>query len=519
VATAFALAVTRPQFASLGGGGFLVYCPHPKEDRPASCAVIDYREQAPARAFADMFIREGRARTDLSQNGPLASGVPGVVAGLTLAQTLYGRLPLKDILSRPIALAKDGVVFTGYAEEAAIGRWPAFNAAAKSLFGCGSGAELRPCPPGTLIRQPDLARVLKAVSKSGAEGFYEGWVAKAVVDGLSREGGILTLEDMKTYHPKVRQPLSGRFKDFEVVTMPPPSSGGAIILQLLRYAELADAAGAFAEGFGSAPMIHALAHGMALAFADRSRYFGDPDFVKVPLDALLSPDYLEKRWEATYNPERAAAIDAPGDIAPPREGRQTTAFSAIDAEGNAVSVTTTINDNFGSGFVPPGTGVMMNDEMDDFSIEPGVANLYSLIGGRANEIQPGKRPLSSMSPTIVRDSGGNVRLTLGAMGGPRIITAVFQALLYRLRFGMSIYDAAVAPRLHDQWRPPTLFLEAFGFSPETRKRLAQMGYKIQETTSAQEGHAINQMNALERFPDGRVWGAPDPRGEGAAEAE
>jgi gamma-glutamyltranspeptidase/glutathione hydrolase len=298
VATAFALAVTRHQFASLGGGGFLLYCPHPKDGSAEACEVIDYREQAPAAAKPDMYLRDGKARGDLSQDGALASGVPGVVAGLTLARERHGRLPLKDLLSRPISLAQDGVRFTGYGEEVARGRWAAFNGPARAVFGCKRGDDLQTCAPGALIRQPDLARVLQEISRRGSQGFYEGWVAKAIVEGLSQAGGIITVDDLKAYRPKVRKPLTGTFAGLEVVTMPPPSSGGAILLQLLAYAELADKAGAFAQGYGSAASVHAIAHAMALGFADRSLYFGDPDFVTVPLGGLLSPRYLRERWKA-----------------------------------------------------------------------------------------------------------------------------------------------------------------------------------------------------------------------------
>ena len=508
VATGFALAVTRSQFAGLGGGGFLLYCPAKKD-----CEVLDYRETAPATSKPDMYLKDGKP-TDRSVDGALAPGVPGVPAGLLQAYAEHGRLPLERLLEQPIQLARGGFRFSGYGEEVAKARWPAFSPAAKEVFGCDG----KPCAPGALIKQPDLARVLQEIARKGAKGFYEGWVAEKIADGVQAAGGILTTEDLRTYAPKKRVPLVGEYKGLQIVTMPPPSSGGAIILQLLRYAELADKAGAFSEGFGSAAQVHAIAEAMALGFADRSRWFGDPDYVRVPVERLLAKDYLDARWKAHYQKDHANIPDEPGALDTGR-GLHTTHFSVIDAAGDAVSVTTTLNNDFGSGFMPAGTGVMLNDEMDDFTTAPGGANLFGLVTGKANEIAPGKRPLSSMSPTIARDKDGENRLVLGAMGGPRIISAVFETLLYRLRFGLSLYDAVLAARVHQQWKPASLFLEKFGFAPEVRARLAAMGWDVKETTMMPEEGAINQMHCLERFPDGRVWGAPDARAEGAAVAE
>jgi gamma-glutamyltranspeptidase/glutathione hydrolase len=512
VATGFMLAVTRPHFASLGGGGFMLYCPHHVAQAEKDCVVIDYREIAPAAATRDMYVKDGKARNDLSEDGALASGVPGVPAGLLLAHKKYGSLSLRTILSRPIETAKDGFRFTAYAEHAAVERWRAMNPAAKELFGCKIGDEITACPPGTVIHQLDLAKVLEAIQESGTDGFYRGWVAQAIARQLKAAGGIITEADLASYQPKVRVPLYGTYHGLGLVTMPPPSSGGAIILQLFEYMELAEKAGAFTQGYGSAGMIHAVAHAMALAFADRSKYFGDPDFVKIDVKALLSEGYTGKRWSSTYDAAKANLPSAPGDLESP-EGKHTTHFSVIDAKGNAVAVTTTINDDFGSGFVPKGTGVVMNDEMDDFSIMPGVPNLYGLIGAEANAIAPGKKPLSSMAPTMLLDKNGDVRIVIGAMGGPKIITAVFGALFDRLYFGMSLLDAVTAPRIHQQWTPADLTLETFGFSPEVRARLSAMGYSVKESDD------FSQIHALERFPDGRVWGAPDLRAEGAAVAQ
>ena len=508
VATSFALAVTRPHYASIGGGGFLLYCPHPKNNAPASCQAIDYREKAPSRASHDMYLRDGKANTDLSQNGALASGVPGVPAGLLLALEKYGSLSRKVLLSRPISLAKQGYVFSTHSEEAAAQRWSAMNAEAKKIFGCLKSSKIVPCPTGAMIHQPDLAKTLELISHFGAKGFYEGPLAKKIVNGIQDAGGILSLDDLSAYRPQLRTPLKGSFQGLEIVAMPPPSSGGAIVLQLLGYAERADRDGAFQNGFDSANMIHAVTHGMALAFSDRAHYFGDPDFVPLPLDKLLSPSYLDQQWK-TFKMNHAALPEGQSKV---KEPMHTTHFSVIDREGNAVAITTTINDNFGSGFVPPGTGIVMNNQMDDFSVQPGVPNLFGLVGNEANSIQPGKRPLSSMSPTIVRDKKGNNLIVIGAAGGPRIITSVFLSLLNRLRFGMSLQDAVAAPRFHQQWTPTSVDVERMGFSPETRAILEKKGYSLNEVPT------LGKVHALERLPNGRTSGAPDPRGEGVAVA-
>jgi gamma-glutamyltranspeptidase/glutathione hydrolase len=516
VATAFYLSVTRPHFASLGGGGFLVYCPHPVHGQAQACRTVDYRERAPARASRDMYLREGKAVAALSRDGALASGVPGVVAGLLLAQEKFGRLKRQAVLARPIEMARSGFRWSSHAEWAAGDRWDVMNPEAKRLFGCKVGGngpdarEIRPCEPGQVIRQPELARVLSEVSARGAPGFYQGWVAERLVSGLAQAGGILSRDDLASYRAQLRTPVSLTLSDFEVVSMPPPSAGGAIVLQLLQYASFADREGAFKDGFASARAIHAATHAMALGFADRAAHFGDPDHVRVPLAGLLDPAYLAERWKSTWDPAHAAIPTAAGALS---EGANTTHFSVVDREGNAVAVTTTVNDNFGSGFVPPGTGIVMNDEMDDFSAQPGAPNLFGLVGAEANAIAPGKRPLSSMSPTIVRDLQGWPRIVIGAQGGPRITTSVFWALLNRLRFGMPIQDAVIAPRVHMQWKPPQLMVEREGFGAETQAELRRLGYALKEIP------ASGKMHAIERFRSGRVWGVSDPRAEGAAVAE
>lgn len=521
VATALMLAVTRPQFGSLGGGGFLLYCPKPKVQDgkalgPSPCSVLDYREVAPQAAFRDMYLVGGKASTEASQNSALSSGVPGVPAGLMAALEKWGSKNSSrgraELFSKPIEVAEKGMRFSSNTEVAAYDRWKAFSPEAKRLFGCGQVKQ--PCPVGSIVKQPELASVLRLIAEKGRDGFYLGSVAKRLAKGHQEAGGILTEKDLAAYQPKLRTPVSADYRGWQVVSMPPPSAGGAIILQMLGYLERVDRAGHLAGGYGAPETLHAVATAMTLGFADRAKLFGDPDFVRVPLSEMLEPSYLDGRWKL-FDPQKKVQVPGAGLSTP--ESIHTTHFSVIDREGNAVAITTTVNDNFGSGFVPPGTGVVMNNEMDDFSIQPGVPNLFGLVGEEANRVEAGKRPLSSMSPTIVRDAQGRARIVVGAAGGPRITTSVFLILLGRLRFGLSIADAISAPRFHTQWKPDVLFVERGGFPLPTLQRLMAQGYTLREITGSARAHA------LERFPDagetGRVWGAPDPRGEGAAVAE
>ncbi|MCC7440435.1 MAG: gamma-glutamyltransferase [Bdellovibrionales bacterium] len=529
VATGFAMAVSRPHYAALGGGGFMVYCPAPSKEGAKPCSVLDYRETAPATAHRDMYIRDGKGDTKLSQEGALAPGVPGVPAGLLAALEKWGSKSRREVLSEPVRMAREGTGFTGYMESAAIETWEAFNEEARGIFGCGAkaaAAPRSPCEPGMTLKQPDLARVLEEIAEKGRDGFYTGWVARKIADGLREAGGIMTERDLAAYKPRMREPVRGAFRGFEVVSMPPPSAGGTVLLQMLAYADIADREGLLDGGFNDADSVHALAHAMALGFADRAEVFGDPDFVKVPVDRLLSRKYLESRWKETFRAGRQAVPPGAGirfeggsealrrAVVPTDAANETTHFSVVDRHGNAVAVTTTVNGFFGSGFVPPGTGVVMNNEMDDFAIQPGVPNLFGLVGAEANAVASGKRPLSSMSPTVVRDSDGNVRLVLGAAGGPTITTSVFLTIVNRLRFGMTLPDALAAPRFHQQWKPAALIHEKWGLPPESLFDLETYGWELKERT------AIGRMHGLERFPaTGRAWGVPDRRAEGAAAAE
>ena len=504
IATALMLSVTRPHAGSLGGGGFLLFCPAPKNEKFKECEVMDYREQAPDASHSKMFVVDGKPKNELAETGALAVGVPGVVAGLKAAHEKFGKAKWTSFFSEPIKRARQGITITPYMNRGLEERLNDFNPEAKKIF---AGKKV-----GDVIKQPDLAKVLSSVRDQGRKGFYEGWVAKAILGSLAKAGGLMTKDDLSNYTVKNRKPLQTNYRGFDVVTMPPPSAGGALIIQMLKYMELADADGVLDNGYGSARTIHAMAHAMKLGFADRAQWFGDPEFTKIPLERLLSAPYLKSRWEDTFSKGSSQTIKGSGIDT--KESNHTTHFSVIDSEGNAVALTTTINDNFGSGFVAEGTGVFLNDQMDDFSIQPGVPNGFGLVGSEANAVQGQKRPLSSMAPTIVRDKNGENRIVVGAAGGPRITTSVFQILMNRLRFDMQITDALHAGRIHHQWKPDLLKLEKNQISPDVAERLKNMGYTIEFATELAHAHALERDSVT-----GQVWGAHDPRGEGESVAQ
>lgn len=531
VATAFAMAVTRPHYASLGGGGFFLVCLARKPD----CHVLDFRERAPQAATRDMYSKISKTQPHASTDGPLAIGVPGNVAGLLEAQAKWGKKKRQDVLATPIRWAREGVVNSAMSEYTAWDRWEAFNAESKKIWGCGD----KPCPVGQKIVQKDLARVLQAISDHGRKGFYEGWVAKAIADSVKRAGGILSVEDLKKYEPTLRNPLSVMIDSpvegkVEVLSVPPPSAGGTGVLQMLSWMEMAWKQGAISkDSEGEAELFHTMVHALKLAFSDRAALFGDPDYTPeslkgpggtLPTAKLLDPEFLKERWK-TFDPKKASTVNpsqtvkgiataaVSNDYNDADVTGETTHMSVIDRDGNAVAFTFTVNDFFGSGFTAEGTGVVLNNEMDDFASEPGKPNLFGLIGSEANAIAPGKRPLSSMSPTLVR-KGGDVILSLGAQGGPRITSSVFQTLFHRLFLGRSLPDAVHAPRVHHQWKPDQLMFEAHGFPLSLQEKWKSMGYTLKEVSNSGKQHAI------ERFPgSGRVWGVPDLRTEGAAVAQ
>lgn len=500
VAVQFALAVTLPRAGNIGGGGFMVV-----RLTDGSSRALDFREQAPLQAHKDMYMREGEYVTRLSRKGGLASGVPGVVDGMVKAMEQYGNLSLNQVIQPAIELARKGYRLSYRQAEA-------LNDNKKGLkkYAGSAGYFLRrdglPWREGDLFRQTDLARTLQRIADRGRSGFYEGETAELLVNEMEKQGGIITREDLRNYESVWRNPIRASFHGYELNVMPPPSSGSIAIAQILDMLQPYDLK---ELGFNSAKYVHLVTETMRRAFADRAHFLGDPDFVEIPQAELLDPAYQEERMES-FSWETASSSDdiGHGDI-PFRESSETTHYSIIDKEGNAVAVTTTLNGSFGSMVAVSGAGFLLNNEMDDFTAEPGEPNMFGLIQGEANAIAPEKRMLSSMSPAIVTKND-SVRMVLGAAGGPRIITATLQNFLNMAVFEMDPAEAISAPRFHHQWMPDKLYYEKFGLSPDTRKLLEQKGH----TLSASDG--LGRAHTIFVDDDGFKLGAPDPRGDGMA---
>jgi gamma-glutamyltranspeptidase/glutathione hydrolase len=499
VATGFALAVTYPRAGNLGGGGFMLVHLE-QEDRQV---FIDYRETAPVAAHRDMFVNaEGEVDRQLEFFSHQSAGVPGSVAGLVHALEKYGTMSLKQVIQPAIELADRGfpVTFALDSELAAREERLLQNDEAKRLFFREDGSRL---PVGDTLRQPELAWTLKQIRKHGSAGFYEGAVAQRIVDDMEANGGLITLEDLAGYRVVEREPVRGQFREFEIVSAPPPSSGGVHIVQILNILEgypLGE------WGHNSAAYLHHMAEAMKLAYADRSRYLGDPAYTDVPVDRLTEKAYANRLREQ-IRADRATPAESirPGaSIA--RESRDTTHFTVADARGNVVSNTYTLNFSFGSHIAVPGTGMLLNNEMADFAAQPGTPNAFKLVEGEANSIQGGKRPLSSMSPTIIfRD--GEPWLATGSPGGSRIITAVLQTVINAMAFDMNIASAAAAPRVHHQWLPDVLLLEQ-GISIDTRRLLEAKGHTLGDTR-----RTIGRTQSIV-LDDGLLYGATDTRRPG-----
>lgn len=496
VTAGFALAVTQPRSGNIGGGGFLVYSPG-NGDAPEA---IDYRETAPAAATETMFQdQDGNVVSERSRFSHKAAGVPGTVAGLALALERHGTLSLSQALAPAIRLAREGFVvphrFTEGLEQARdrLERWPATRATFYKKDGSAP-------QPGEVFRQPELADTLQRIAKQGVKGFYEGETAQLIVAEMRRGEGLITLEDLRNYEPAVRQPVHGTYRGFDIYSMSPPSSGGTHIVQILNILEdypIGD------WGHNSANTIHHMAEAMKLAYADRSEYLGDTDFVAVPLEGLTSKGYADQlRTSIKADKARPASEIAPGKPGP-RESPETTHFSVVDRWGNAVSNTYTINFSYGSGITVAGAGFLLNNEMDDFSAKPGVPNAYGLIGGEANKVEPGKRMLSSMSPTIVRKDNRNFLVT-GSPGGSRIITTTLQVIMNVIDHNMNIQTAVSAPRIHHQWLPDEIRVEQ-GISPDTLDLLRARGHTINT------GSAMGAIQSILIGEDGTLYGGADPR--------
>lgn len=500
VAVGFALAVTHPAAGNIGGGGFmLIRLPDGK------AVALDYREVAPAAASRDMFLGEnGEPVEARSRVGALASGVPGAVAGLYRAHAAYGRLPWADVVAPAVGLARDGFEISHALADSLASAQPLlsrFPASLQTFYKADGSAYAA----GARLVQPDLARSLALIARDGPDAFYKGPIAALIVEEMRRSGGLITHADLASYTPQIREPVTGTYRSVRVISFPPASSGGIALLQALNVLE-----GFPLEAYGhnSSRAMHAIAETTRRVYADRAEWLGDPAFFDVPMRGLLSRRYAET-LRASIDPLRATPSSQVRSGRPlDFESDQTTHYSVVDAQGMAVSTTTTINGLYGNGQVVPGAGFLLNNEMDDFSAKPGVPNMFGAIGGVANEIAPGKRMLSSMTPTILtRD--GKLYLVLGSPGGTRIITTVLQVILNVVDFGMDVQQAVDAPRFHHQWLPDHLRLEEQGFPADVRQALEQLGHTLRVQADMGDVHAIMVDPAT-----GRRLGASDPRLDG-----
>ena len=499
IATAYALAVVDQASSGIGGGGFMVI--YETKDRRAH--ALDFRETAPEGVRKELYVRDGRPVPSLSLTGALAVAVPGEVAGLAEAHRRFGSMPMQVLMAPAIRLASNGFPLDAtlrYAIDRQQGSIKKFPDLARIYM---PNDEVP--AEGELVRQPELGETLKAIASQGANAFYQGWIADAIVETLKREGGVLSSEDLKNYRPVWREPLIGNYRQRTVISMPPPSSGGVAILQMLKVLE-----GYQLSSFthNSATYLHLITEAMKHAFADRAQYLGDPDFVKTPVSLLTSKDY--GRWirgrisAAKTHPTR---YDGRVNFKPELGG--TTHFSVMDRFGNAVACTVSVNTRFGSKLLVPNTGIVLNNEMDDFAIHS-TGNVYGLVGNEANSLQPRKRPLSSMSPTIILQ-GDRPEVVVGGAGGPRIISATLQTILNVLDYQMPVARAVEASRVHHQWLPDQLNVES-DIPIETKRSLERRGHTVRERG------VLGVVQAITNGQNG-VKGAADPRKDERARSE
>ena len=499
VAVGFALAVTLPRAGNLGGGGFMMIHRAAGDETVA----LDYRETAPAAARSDMFLDpNGDPDRAASTRTGKAVGVPGTVRGLAEAHSLYGsgRFTLADLIAPAEKLARDGIpVDSGLADSlpraaGLLGRWPS----SRKIFFAGE----RPLERGARLVQTDLADTLAAIAKSGPDAFHTGVIAARIAESVRAAGGVMTAEDLAAYRPVIREPVRGSYRGYAIASMPPPSSGGIHLIEILNVLEGFDLA---RMGAGSAEALHILAEAMKPAYADRATWLGDPARTQVPVEGLIAKPYADT-LRAGIDPARARpASEVKAGDPLPFESDQTTHFSVVDGAGNAVSNTTTLNFSYGLGLVAEGTGVLLNNEMDDFSAKPGAINAYGLVGSRANAVAPGARPLSSMTPAFVFKDGRLVLVT-GSPGGSRIISTVLQVIVNVLDFRMNLAEAVAAPRIHHQWQPDVLMAEE-GLSPDTLALLRARGHRVKVGTTSGSANSI-------QAADGLLAGAADPRQRG-----
>lgn len=500
VAVQFALAVVHPSAGNIGGGGFLVL-----RHKDGKSYSIDFREKAPGKGHADMYLdKDGNIIPRASTLGRLASGVPGSVDGMAQAHAKYGKLGWKQLLQPAIDIAKNGVILTEREARS-------LNSIKSDLLTVNPGSSyfLNPTgkdwAAGDLLVQKDLSKVLKRIQKKGRDGFYAGKVARQLVKDINRNGeGIISKKDLADYHAQWRETITEGYKGYKVITMAPPSSGGVALLQLMRLTEQHPLR---KWGWHSDSTIQVMVEAERRVYADRAKFLGDPDFVKVPVNDLISKEYLQKRWSDFSWDKATDSKNIQGGTLPGYESLETTHFSVVDNEGNAVSLTTTLNGGYGSRVVVKGGGFFMNNEMDDFSIKAGAPNMYGLIGNKANAIAPGKRMLSSMTPTII-EKDGKLLMVVGTPGGSTIITSVYQTILNVLEHGMTMQQAVNALKFHHQWLPDKTTFEANAFSAEAIKKLQDKGYILE-----QQRNSIGRMDCILVLPDGSLEGGSDPRGD------
>lgn len=505
VATAFAISVVEPFSAGIGGGGFLLL----HQAKTGEMKALDFRERAPLKATRNMYLdAQGKVRPNASVDGYLSVAVPGTVAGLYQVHRQYGKLPWGRVVAPAIRFGQNGFVVLERFVEAAERRKRAIlnNPAARKVFTRnGMMYEV-----GDRLVQQDLARTLQALARN-PQSFYTGNIAQAITSDMAKNGGLITLKDLKSYKPIWRTPICGSFRQAKICSMPPPSSGGVHLLQILNIIGDTDLK---SQGWHHPDVLHLMVEAMRVAYADRSEYLGDPDFVKVPVKQLTSRAYaLSRRQEIRMDRVRTSTEVKPVDekllqrYTKANESPDTSHLTVVDEQCNAVSLTFTINYGFGSGVVTPGTGILLNDKMDDFAAAPGVPNAYGLVGGEANAIAPRKTPLSSRTPTIVTEYG-RLRMATGAPGGSTIITTVLQVILNVLEYSMDTGAAVSAPRIHHQWLPDQLRVEPWGLDALTLMELCRRGHQIEQQSP------WSNANAIMVTPDGRLEGAADPHGEG-----